>query len=135
MKSLNELLHQDKLVEIEDTISSEFNQLESGYYDAKLAVMLSFIIATGIKKLEAINRHDFPKELKEQLDKVYTDYGSIANSLKQHLEENSKLIKIIDKANSDYPNIENQIRRLLSEFDELLRTKVAQRDAQPICNL
>ena len=36
MKSLNEMFHHDKLVDIEETISSEFAQLESGYYDAKL---------------------------------------------------------------------------------------------------
>lgn len=135
MKSLNEMFHHDKLVDIEETISSEFAQLESGYYDAKLAVMLSFIIATGIKRLEEIDRHDFPAELKEQLDKICRDFVSIANSLKQHLEENSKLIKIIDKANSDYPNIENQIRHLLSEFDELLKVKISQRDSLPICDL
>ena len=67
MKSLNEMFHHDKLVDIEETISSEFAQLESGYYDAKLAVMLSFIIATGIKRLEEIDRHDFPAELKRAI--------------------------------------------------------------------
>lgn len=135
MKSLNELFQQDKLVDIEKEISLEFAQLQKGYYDAKLAVMLSFIASESMKKLKEIDQQNFPTELKDQLTRICDDFRDIANALRQHLEENAKLIRIIDRANYDYPNIESQIRRQLSEFDELLRVKIKQRDEKPICDL
>lgn len=135
MKTLNELLHQDKLVDIEKEISLQFAQLQKGYYDAKMSVMLCIIATESINALENIDQQNFPDELKKQFEEICNTYRSKACAMKQHMEENSKLIKIIDKANADYPDIENKIKQLLSEFDEILKKKVEERDAKPLCDL
>ena len=66
MNNLNDMLQALKLVDVENHLNMQFSNLQLGYYDAKLAVMLSMIVSLGIQKLDEIKTSDFPSELNEK---------------------------------------------------------------------
>lgn len=67
MDNLNDMLQTLKLVDVENHLNTQFSNLQLGYYDAKLAVMLSLIVSLGVQKLDEIKTSDFPSELNENL--------------------------------------------------------------------
>lgn len=66
MDNLNDMLQTLKLVDVENHLNTQFSNLQLGYYDAKLAVMLSLIVSLGVQKLDEIKTSDFPSELNEK---------------------------------------------------------------------
>ncbi len=135
MKDLNDMLHNTPLREAEEEITSQFSSIDTGYYDAKLAVMMSMIITEGMKKLEETEKEDYPSKLKEQFEAIKALYTRKLDIFRQHLEENARLIRIIDDADTDYPELESRITTLLSEFDSLIKLKVDTRDRTPVGQL
>lgn len=135
MDNLNDMLQTLNLADIENHLNTQFGNLQVGYYDAKLAVMLSMIVSLGIQKLDEIKTSDFPSELNEKFRAIKEMYEKKTDMFRQHLEENAKIIRAIDKADTDYPKLESRITELLSEFDALIKTKVLSRDTTPISEL
>lgn len=135
METLNNIFHNMKLTDIESAIANQINELEIGYYDAKLAVMLYILIKNGIEKFDMIITDAFPDALKKDFQKMQEEYSKKILSYKSHLNENKKIINAIEKVNTDFSNIEEKIKVLLSEFDNLTRLKVEEREGNSIAEL
>lgn len=135
MKDLNDMLRHSSLREAQEEIDSQFSGLDIGYYDAKLAVMMSMLATEAMKKLEEVDNEDYPSKLKEQFETIKALYTRKVDVFRQHLEENARLIHIIDEADTDYPELERKITALLTEFDTLLKLKVDTRDRTPVGQL
>lgn len=135
MENLNDMLHDMRLDDIEKNIDLQFGDLQAGFYDAKMAVMLAMIARQAIGRLNELPAEEFPAQLNEQLEEVRKLYLSKAEALTSHLEENAKIIRAIEKSNADYPDLENDIRSRLAQFDDLIRMKVVARDSSPVSML
>ncbi len=135
MATLSEILKNTKLKDIESDFNSQIKELPQGFYDAKLAVMLSMIIVGCMEKLEAINCNDFPEELRRQFKDIKESYSDKVANYQQHLYENAKIIRVIEDAQTTYPDLEDKISTLLSQFDDLLKAKIVERDALPVSQL
>lgn len=135
MATLIELFKNSKLKDIESDVNSQIQELPIGYYDAKLAVMLSMIIVNGMEKFETINCERFPEELQQQFKLIQDSYRDKISIFKQHIDENSRIVRVIEDAQTTYPELENKIRDLLSQFDDLLKIKIEERDNLPVAKL
>ena len=135
MTDLNDMLRGSTLREAQEEIASQFSGLDLGYYDAKLAVLMSMFITEAMKKLDEADKEDYPSKLKEKFNAIKELYTHKVDVFRRHLEEKARLIHIIDEAAADYPELERKISALLSEFDSLIRRKVEARDRTPVGQL
>lgn len=135
MATLIELFKNSKLKDIESDVNSQIQELPIGYYDAKLAVMLSMIIVNGMEKFETINCESFPEDLQQQFKMIQDSYRDKISIFKQHIDENARIVRVIEDAQTTYPELEHKIRELLSQFDDLLKIKIEERDTLPVAKL
>ncbi len=135
MATLIELFKNSKLKDIESDVNSQIQELPIGYYDAKLAVMLSMIIVNGMEKFETINCESFPEDLRQQFKLIQDSYRDKISIFKQHIDENARIVRVIEDAQTTYPELEHKIRCLLSQFDDLLKIKIEERDTLPVSKL
>lgn len=124
-----------KLEEIETILTRQLSELDTGYYDAKLAVMLSTILTNGMTKYEEIDSERFPSEMNDRFTRFKEMYESKIQQFHRHLDEDSKIIKAIEASDSEAMDIEREISGLLERFDELIREKLDVRDSQPVGQL
>ena len=133
MDNLNNILENQKIMQIHETIK-EFIHSADGYANRlKLVFALLAIIEESSSALQAVDTNDYIDEVRDKISQLKGRAERLAIAYHSQIAQNKEIYSILADASSDkVANIEHQIEKLLKEYDSIIKGVVEVREQLPL---
>lgn len=137
MASLNDILNEQKIVQIHETINGFVHSADGYSNKLKLVFALMSIIDESLSLLRTVDCTNYIQEVRERIVQLSAEAESLAQAYHAHLTQNEEIYSILADTPSDrISNIERQVESLMQEYDGIIKGIVEEREKLPLeCQL